>query len=140
MSDADLDAVARELANVQDALLALPDDAFAERFELLKRRDALRARAGAFAGEWDASRPTADLRAELAALRARRDSIERQRIDMVSQSGGGGQGSGADGWGGVVLNQKISQAHGLGDIEGRIGRIVGILIDRGEEPGLVGER
>jgi hypothetical protein len=132
-----LDALTRELAEVQDALLALPDDAFAERHELLKRRDALREQAAAFARDRDQNRPTGDLLAELAALRQRLTALEADRIDLVAQAGGGGTGgshAGADGWGGVALNQAMMDAQGAGAIRARIGRIKGILVDRGVAP------
>ena len=37
----DLDRITKELAAVDDAIWRLPDDAFAERYELLKQRDAV---------------------------------------------------------------------------------------------------
>ena len=131
---ADLESITRQLAEIQDRLLALPDDAFAERYELEKRQDALRDAAAEFRSDWDAQRPTEELEAELAALRARLQAIEDERIDMVVQSGGGTlAGPGADGWGGVAINQEIEAAHGAPAIRDRIARIVGLLADRGIE-------
>jgi hypothetical protein len=131
---ADLDTVTHALADLQDKLIALPDDAFAERYALEKQQDALRARAARFRADWDAQQPTAELTAELAALRSRIAAIEADRIDLVSQAGGGTlAGPGADGWGAVGINQQIEQAHGAQPIRDRIARIVGILADRGIE-------
>lgn len=131
---ADLDRVTRSLADLQDRLLALPDDAFAERYGLEKQQDELRRQAAKFRVDWDAKQPADELIAELAALRSRIEAIEGDRIDMVSQSGGGSlAGPGADGWGGVRINQQIEQAHGAQAIRDRIARIVGILADRGIE-------
>ena len=129
---ADVDEVLQGLSEVQDQLLALPDDAFAEKFRLQKHRDELRAQAAEFAQDWDAERPTEDLLAELVALRHRLAETDKHRVDLVSQAGSGGQeGYGASGAGGVSLNTSIDQAQGVGDIQARIGRIKGILIDRG---------
>jgi hypothetical protein len=131
---ADLDSVTRSLADIQDQLIALPRDAFAERYALEKQQDTLRVAAARFRSDWDTQQPTADLTAELAALRSRIGAIEAERIDMVSQSGGGSlAGPGADGWGAVGINQQIEKAHGAQPIRDRIARIVGILADRGIE-------
>jgi hypothetical protein len=132
MAWADLDRLTRELARVQDELNALPDDAFGDRYELLKTRDQLRRDAAEFRVDFDTRRPTEELLDELSGLRQRLVELEGRRIDMVKQSGGGGfAGPGADGWGGVQLNTQIDAASGLGDVKARIGRIKGILIDRG---------
>lgn len=128
---AEVDAVLRELSEIQDRLIELPDDAFAERYRLRNRRDELRAQAAEFAQDWDNDRPTEDLLRELAALRARLATAEKQKVDLVMQAGSGGpEGPGASGLGGVPLNQRIAEAQGVGDIQSRIGRIKGILIDR----------
>jgi hypothetical protein len=44
------------LAQIQDVLLALPDDAFVKKYELLKERDELRAEAAGYADELQALR------------------------------------------------------------------------------------
>jgi hypothetical protein len=132
MSDEQLDDVTAQLAEVQGKLLDLPDDAFAERYALQKQQDALREQASQFAEDWDAQRPTDELLAELAARRSQLKAIEDQRIDMVSQSGGGSAANapGADAYGAGDINTGIAQAQGLGDVEERIGRIKGILRER----------
>lgn len=127
-----VDDINRELIEVQDALLALSDDAVDERFRLRQRQAALREEAQALQTDWLAERPTEELIAELEALRARLAEIEADRIDLVKQHGGGGNaGPGADGWGAVQLNQQIESAQGADAIKERIGRIKGILVDRG---------
>lgn len=132
MADADLERSLRELSEVQDRLNALPDDAFAERYELRCRQDELRDQMASFRVDFDAERSTEELLAELSSLRSRLASIEGQRIDMVSQAGGSGAMTGAmtpeEG-----LNRKIDEAAGAGEIRSRIGRIKGILIDRDVE-------
>ncbi len=130
MAEVDLDQALRELSEVQDRLNALPTDAFAERYELRCRQDELRDQMASFRVDFDAERSTDDLLAELSGLRSRLTAIEGQRIDMVSQAGGSGAMTGAmtpeEG-----LNRKMDEAAGAGEIRARIGRIKGILIDRG---------
>jgi len=127
-----LDDLIRELGDAFDKLNGLPDDAFAERYELHNRQTELREQIARFQQDPDDGRSTDDLLRELANQRERLAAIERQRIDMVSQSGGGSaSGTGSDGWGGVVLNQQIEAAGGAPEIRARIGRIKGILTDRG---------
>ena len=132
MADADLDQALKELSEVQDRLNALPTDAFAERYELRCRQDELRDQMASFRVDFDAERSIDDLQFELAGLRSRLTAIEGQRIDMVSQAGGSGAMTGAmtpeEG-----LNRKMDEAAGAGEIQARIGRIKGILIDRGVE-------
>ena len=132
MSDTDLDSVLRELSEVQDRLIALPADAFAERYELRCRQDELRDQMASFRIDFDAERSAEELLSELSGLRSRMAAIEGQRIDMVSQAGGSGAMTGAmtpeEG-----LNRKMDEAAGAGEIKSRIGRIKGILIDRGVE-------
>lgn len=126
-----LDDINRELAEIQDRLLAAADDGFAEKHRLLVRRDELREMAAGHRIDLDADRSDADLLAELAARRSQLAAVERDRIDMVMQSGGGGSGSGYEGWGGAQLNQQIDQGQGRDEIVARIGRLTSILADRG---------
>lgn len=128
----DVTEITRELAAIQDRLLALPDDAFAERVELRARRDELRRLARSGDNPMDANRPTDELLDELAGLRVRMRGIERQRIDLVKQAGSGGATTAEMGnLGGVRINRAIDEAHGLDAIKARIGVIKGILADRG---------
>ncbi len=133
MAWADLDRITQALARVQCELIDLAEDAFAERYELLQRRDQLRREATAFRVDFDARRPTEEMLDELSGLRNRLSDLEGRRIDMVKQSGGSAAGPGAEGWGGVSLNQQIDAAGGMPEVKARIGRIKGILIDRGVE-------
>lgn len=130
-----LDDVTRRLAEIQDRLLALADDARTERFELLKERDRLRDLAAEFRVDYDAQRTDADLLSELAALRSRLTAVERNRIDMVQQSGSSAESGygAAESLGGVELNQQADIAQGLPEIRSRIGRVKGVLADRGVE-------
>lgn len=128
---ADVDSLIRELGEVQDRLIALPDDAFAERFELLKLQDRLREQAAAHTAGVDNERPTEDLLTELASLRQRRDALEAEHINVMLQASNidaAGFTGHADA---AQINRRIDDARGLPQIVSRIGRIKGILIDRG---------
>ncbi len=131
---ADVAAITARLADVQKKLLDLPDDAFAEKFELLKVQDTLRDEAAGFAAMMDLERSDEELLRELEALRAQMRSIEGMRIDLVMQAGSGGATtSEMSNLGGVKINKGIDDAHGLPRIKARIGVIKGTLIDRGIE-------
>ena len=124
--------ITRELADIHKQLIDLPRDAFAERYELQKRQDDLRAIARSSDNPLGAGRATEELLAELAGLRSQVRSIEKQRIDLVTQAGGGGATTSEMGnLGGVQINKGIGDAHGLPRITARIGVIKGILADRG---------
>jgi hypothetical protein len=128
----DIGDLTAKLAAIQRKLLDLPDDAFAERYELRKEQDVLRLQAKAFAADLDKDRPTEDLLHELSSLRAQMKGIERQRIDLVVQAGSSGAASSEMGnLGGVAINRGIDEAMGLPKIKARIGLIKGILVDRG---------
>lgn len=128
---ADIGDLTRRLAEVQKELWDLPDDAFAERYELKQKQAALRAEAAQYAKRLDDERSTEDLLAELSALRTQMASIEGERINLVYQAGSGGSSSGEMGnLGGVALNKGIEDAMGLPKVRARIGVIKGILADR----------
>jgi len=128
----DLFAITKELADIQEQLRALPEDAREERFRLHRRQDELRAIARSVDNPMDAGRSDADLLAELKALRQQMQSIEKQRIDLVMQAGSGGASTGEMGnLGGVKINKAIDAAQGLDGIKARIGVIKGTLTDRG---------
>ena len=69
-----VESLVRRLSEVQDLLIALPDDAFAEREELIRQRDELQAQAAHHAAGADHERPAEDLLAELASLQIQRSS------------------------------------------------------------------
>jgi hypothetical protein len=129
----DVTQVTLELARVQQRLLELPDDAFAERYPLLMERDRLREEAANFAETIDSDRSDEDLLSELAALRSQMRYIEERRIDLVGQAGGGSLSGEMGNLGGVQINKGIDDAHGLPAIKARIGIIKGTLTDRGVE-------
>lgn len=126
--------ITKRLAENQRKLLELPDDAFAEKYDLLKERDALREEAAGLSAAMDSGRTDEELLRELAALRSQVNQIEKQRIDLVMQAGSGGAGTSEMGnLGGVKINKGIEDAHGLPKIKARLGVIKGHLIDRGVE-------
>lgn len=123
--------VTARLAEVQLRLLDLPDDAFAEKYQLIKEQARLRAEAANFAEAIDSERSNEELLRELGALRSRMQSIEKQRIDLVMQAGGGSLTGEMGNLGGVQINKGIDDAFGLPKIKARIGSIKGTLSDRG---------
>lgn len=126
----DTDIVARLVA-VNDAIWALPEGAFSEKHRLLKQRDQLREEAAQFAVDMDAQRPDKDLLAELSGLRSQFKEMEKQKIDLVSQAGGGSDTGEMGNLGGIALNARMMEANGANRIQARIGLIKGILTDRG---------
>lgn len=130
----DVSNVTAKLADVQRRLLDLPDDAFGERYELLRERDRLRDEAAAFSEMIESERTDDELLRELAAFRDQMKSIEGKRIDLVKQAGSGGASTSEMGnLGGIKINKGIDDAHGLPRIKARIGVIKGTLMDRGVE-------
>jgi hypothetical protein len=124
--------VTQELADIQRQLLDLPSDAFAERYDLQKRQDELRAEVRGDSRVFYEDRSTESLISELAALRSQAAAIEAQRIDLVYQAGSGGSSSGEMGnLGGVQINKGIEDAHGLPQLRSKIGIIKNILGERG---------
>jgi hypothetical protein len=125
-------SVARQLADIQDQLIRLPSEAFAERWELRIRQNDLRRTATAFSYAMFEDLFDEDLLEQLRALRDEMKRIEVRRIDLVSQSGSSGAGMAATGGlNAVTMNMAMDEAAGLEGIRARIGLIKGVLIDRG---------
>lgn len=131
MTGTDVDAALRELADIQDRLIALPADAFGERYDLQTHRAALRDRLAETHAGADQERPTAELEAELAALQARAEEVKKLRIDVVKQAGGGRTGE-MNTRGATQMNRQIDEAQGLPAIRSRIARIEAVLEQRRE--------
>ena len=126
-----MDQLRQELAEIQEKLIELPSDAFAERYELRTRQDELRDKVASFSQDRDADRSDQELLEELSALHTRHKQIVRSRIDLVGQSSGGsGAGPGAGAYGVDDINRGIAAAAGASEIEARITRIKSILADR----------
>lgn len=131
MPDRTLDDINRELSEVLDELLAVPSDSFAERYEIQKRQIELRKEAAAFAQDHDAERSTEDLQKELAAMRANLKALVGDRISLTQQAGGGDK-SNHGVRGSIGINTAMDQAQGTNRVRARVGRLEGILLDRGE--------
>ena len=124
----ELDRITRELAEVQDQLLALEEGDFAERFRLQSRQDELREAAGELATDWDADRPTEEIEAELAGHRARLEELVESRSGYAIGKGGSNQGPGSAAMGKLAHQSK--QAAGLGQITARISHLEDLLKER----------
>ncbi|MCL1595011.1 MAG: hypothetical protein M3132_11735 [Actinomycetia bacterium] len=123
--------VAGRLAEIQKKLLALPDDAFAEKYALHREQDALKEEASEMAEVVDFQRTDDDLLRELYELRRQAKLIEGQRVNLTVQAGGADM-SGVIGMGlagDFAINKGIERA--LPGIRSRIGLIKGTFIDRG---------
>lgn len=121
--------ITADLARVTDALLAVEPDDFAGRYELLRRQDELRAEADSFHTDFDAQRSTADLLAELAELRRRRDAaIARGSGRVMLGTGGGAAFVGPEM---VKLSARVQQSSNLHDLNVRISTLESILITGG---------
>lgn len=121
----DLESINTELAEIIDRLNALPSDAFAERYAMLKHQDELREAAAAYRDDLNAIRPTEEVEAELASLRRWRDQLIETRIGFVTSMGGSNQGPTPGAW--VELRDKAMGAAGLDRINARISQLEDIL-------------
>ncbi len=125
MGEYDLDEVLVEMRRVMERLSALPDDAFAERVELQHEQKLLRSRAAVL--REGAAIDRVSLEAELAGLIARWESLQGERIDVVTQSGGSYGGDTLSGMHAMELNRQIDASHGRDRIEARIAEIRHLL-------------
>lgn len=83
---ASVETLVKKLSEVQDLLVALPDDAFDERERLIGIRAELQAEADAHAAGADLERPAEDLRSEMAALQMRIGAAaEDERIRLQTR-------------------------------------------------------
>jgi hypothetical protein len=114
----------QRLVEVHGALLALPGDAFAERYALLKQRDQLHAEIDELGLEVRDERSRVELERELAALQSQLLAIRTSKTDL---SQGGGWGSPADAGGMVALNTEVERGRGGDMIKKRIGEILSLL-------------
>ncbi len=129
-----LEEVNRELIDVQDQLLALADDDFAEKYRLQVLRDELREQASRFRVGFDLDRSDEALLQEHAARRSQIDPINKLRVDSVTQAGGrSAAGTGASHADQAAINHGIADAQGIGKINARIARLESILDGRGVE-------
>lgn len=129
-----LDELNRRLAQVQDRLLELGPDDFAQRYRLKIEQDRLRSQAKRFATERDVDRSTEDLKAELRAREAALEEVRRKMMNAAAQAGGGGGGTGS--FEGPLDAFKINNALISGSnaeaLMQRIARLETIIEERGE--------
>ena len=130
----DVNEINRRLAAVVDELNATPTTDFAKRHELRTRQDELRALAARHRTDFDDSRSSADLGAELAARRAQLDALAEAGIDLVTQAGGGSGTAGSyTSAGEGALNAKIREANDADTIRARIAKLEELLSGRRDE-------
>jgi small-conductance mechanosensitive channel len=125
----DIDAINKQLEQIDEKLDTLPADAYNERITLRQRREDLKAEAAQLADHSEKLMPTDQLEAERSALLQQLDAIGSEQIDVVEQSGGGAEGLGA-----TSLNRQVDSAHGGDEIRARIAKIDEILRERGIDP------
>jgi len=134
----DLERINAELAEIQEALLALPGDAFAERYELQKRRDQLRKDAARYRTDFDEQRSTPELFEELLSIRRRLAAAEQRVSGFTMMSGPGGTGGSPGAVSGemakAVIDAKANVASDMGPLRVRQAAIERILAERGIDP------
>lgn len=119
------DEIWRELSRIRQLLESASDHE--TRADLTRRRDELReqARLVALSNE-----STEALEAELSALGERWDRLQRMRIDIVQQSGGGAEHGIDNARDAMRINEEIDRSQGRAELEARIAAIRRILEDR----------
>ena len=121
MADRSLDDVRTELAEIQQKLDEIPDDAFAERVGLRDRWLELMALAGELR---EASRTPEELERELRDLRRVRDEVLDRHLSIGNIGAGGGPGGGGIDVEYVnELNRTIDEAGDRSTIDRRIRRL-----------------
>lgn len=119
------DDIWQELNQIRDLLESASD---AEtRADLARRRDELREQARLISLS---NESTEALKAELSALGERWDRLQRMRIDIVQQSGGGAEHGIDNARDAMRINEEIDRSQGRAEIEARIGAIRRLLEER----------
>lgn len=112
-----LDDLNRQLAAIQDRLLELAPDDFAEKYRLRSEQDRLRVRTREYARDRDAGRTSEDLLAELDARVSALDTIRKQMLCL---------------WSGVQINLAMRAASGTDQLIQRTAHLETILKERGD--------
>ena len=123
----EIDDVRAALASIQDDLLALRDDEWGEKFRLIARRDELRSQVREAGVVAELQRPDEDILYELKARRSKMAELEKQQINMISQSVWTFS---AEDW---DVSRQLDDALGIESVQSRIERLKSILDDRGVE-------
>jgi hypothetical protein len=129
----ELDRVTRRLAEIQDALLALPPGPSQDRYRLLSERDSLRADAAVFKSAAIDDKSDDDLEAEARSLRHLRDQITKARTGYATSKGGNNAGATSGAW--VDLAAKGLGGEDMGRINARLSQIEDILAARRQARG-----
>ncbi len=124
-----LDDITRDLARIQDELLALDDGDDTARSEIKARQDTLREEARRFADQLDSSTATSHIVAELKERRAQLKRLIGSRIDLVKQSSSG-SGTIPDALPENTLNKTLMSALGAAELEERIAYLENLLEQR----------
>lgn len=112
-----LDDLNRQLATVQDQLLAVGPNDFAEKFRLKSEQDRLRSLARRYAQDWDQRRPREVLAAELQTRRLALDALTRQMVTAGD---------------GVNVNIAMKKAGGVTELSQRIAHLEMVLSELGD--------
>ena len=131
----DLTAITQELAEIQDALLALPEGDLAARHRLFERRDELRLRAAEYQTDILGTVPRAHLERELVALEWRYSEIRGMTINRIAQSVGGEGSRGFTDPAIGPMNRSIELGQGAGPLVARAAEIRKELERRDREDG-----
>lgn len=125
-----LDEITRDLAAVQDEILASDDPE--QKLVLLDRQVALRAEARTFASQLGDARPSDEIRRELAERRRQLSDLMKGKIDLFKQSSAA-SGMAPSRLPEKQLNERMLDARGAPDLEKRIAELEQTLTERGEE-------
>jgi hypothetical protein len=127
-----LEQLFRRLSEVQRTLMELPPGASSERFALLTEQDTLRRHAAEFEHNSLADRGDDDLRAELTALKSRRDQAIESRIGFATSKGGNNAGPSGGAW--VGLARSAREGAGLDWVTARISLLEDEILRRDITP------
>ncbi len=125
----EFDELLHELAMVDEQLQDLPTDAIPERVDLHDRQHELRAQLHALVPDYDATRKTGQLEAELAAMEVQLSCIEDQEINVAEQ-GPNGTSTQQILTDAGDIDRRIEEGHGVPALRDRIVHIRGILDER----------
>lgn len=128
-----LDEILAELDRIQERLADLPEDAFDAKAQLQSRQADLRSEAARLREESPV--PNEDLVDRLNRLEARWEQLRKERINLISQAGGGSEG-GDFGFvsDAAEINRQIDEANDLQELETEIADIRRRLRERGVDP------
>lgn len=122
----ELEAILRELGEIQDRLNQLPHDAFAERSELRERQEELRSTARRMSDERQDPDTVEGIAQQIRHLEHRRDQVLGNRLSP-SSAAQTGMGGGIDPEYVHQMNRQMAEAADLEGIEAELSRLRGRL-------------